>query len=170
MPRSRTILEDGRPSVVTVATAIASGRGSPAVRAVSTPLDSWVIGSGSTDASSTATVWSQPSQWRTSRDISTVRDRRHRWVSHTEHEYQGSSPIAALGPALMIVVRPWAVGSSVAALILERHLDLGPIRQHLPVLDLEVEFCHFGDADVTQRMGRSCHGRACGFLPRRSEK
>jgi len=58
MPRSSTIREDGRPSVVAVATAIASGMGSPAVRATSSHRDSWVIGSGSTDASSTTTVCS----------------------------------------------------------------------------------------------------------------
>jgi hypothetical protein len=58
MPRSNTILEDGRPAVVAVATAIASGMGSPAVRATPSQRDSWVIGSGSTDDSSMATVCS----------------------------------------------------------------------------------------------------------------
>ena len=50
--------QDGRPSVVAVATAIASPIGSPADRAISSHLDSWVIGSGSTDASFTPSVCS----------------------------------------------------------------------------------------------------------------
>ena len=49
--------EDGRPSGVAVATAIASGIGSPDTRAVSNHRVSWVIGLGSREASSIDTVW-----------------------------------------------------------------------------------------------------------------
>ena len=55
---------DGNPSDVEVATAIASGMVSPAPRAASSQRVSWVIGSGSTDASSMAPVWPPPGQAR----------------------------------------------------------------------------------------------------------
>ena len=56
-PRNNTIRADGIPSAVAVATAIASGMVSPAPRAASSHVESWAIGSGSTDASSMTTVW-----------------------------------------------------------------------------------------------------------------
>jgi hypothetical protein len=48
---------------------------------------------------------------------------------------------------------------------LERHLDLGSVGLDLAVLDLEVEFDHFGNAKVTQRPRRLLYGCTCSLLP-----
>src|ERR1017187_10220372 len=48
---------------------------------------------------------------------------------------------------------------------LEGHLDLGSVGLDLAVLDLEIEFDHFGNAKVTKRPRRLLYGCACSLLP-----
>src|SRR5208282_2917184 len=48
---------------------------------------------------------------------------------------------------------------------LERHLDLGSVGLYLAVLDLEIEFDHFGNAKVTKRTRSLLYGCSCSLLP-----
>ena len=54
----------------------------------------------------------------------------------------------------------------IAALVFERQLHPGPVRDYFPIIDLHIQLDDFCDAQIAQRPGRQLHGIGSRFLPR----
>jgi hypothetical protein len=48
---------------------------------------------------------------------------------------------------------------------LERNLHLGAVGGHLAIVDHQIQFDDFGDAQVAQGLRSAFHSRSSGFLP-----